>query len=59
MESSELVYELDIDPATVCRICLSQSGSLQNLFSHSIVDGYVVRLPEVLSYTLDIAVSLI
>lgn len=58
METNETVYELDIDPATVCRICLSQSGPLLNLFSNSIVDGYVVRLPQVLSYTLDITVSL-
>lgn len=58
MESNEcLVYELDIDPKTVCRICLGQPTVLSNVFSQSIVDGYLVAVPDIITYTLDINVS--
>lgn len=49
------VYELD--PKTLCRICLAQNGILTNIFSQLIVDRYLVALPEIISYTLDISVS--
>lgn len=50
-------YELDIDPKKVCRICLSQSNRLQNIFSNSIVDGYILSIPEIIAYAIDIDVS--
>lgn len=49
-------YELDINPKKVCRLCLSQSPNLQNIFSNSIVDGYIISVPEMLVYTVDITV---
>lgn len=57
MEINDAIYELDIDPKKVCRICLSPSGTLLNIFSNSIVDGYVVSLPDIVQYTLEISVS--
>lgn len=50
-------YALDIDPKKVCRICLSQSDNLQNLFFNSIVDGYILSIPEIVEYAIDIFVS--
>lgn len=52
-------YELDINPKKVCRLCLSQSPNLQNIFSNSIVDGYIISVPEMLVYTVDITVIII
>lgn len=52
------VYESDIDPNTVCRICLAQSGKLSSVFAKLIVDGYMVSLPVMLAYTLDVSVSI-
>lgn len=52
-------YDLDIDPKKVCRICLSQSDGLQNLFFNSIVDGYILSIPEIVEYAIDIDVSTI
>lgn len=50
-------YELDINPKKVCRLCLSQTSNLQNIFSNSIVDGYIISVPDMLSFTVDIIVS--
>lgn len=52
-------YELDIDPKSVCRICLSQTGQLQNIFSNSIVDGYILSVPDIIAFTLEITVSIL
>lgn len=50
-------YELDINPKTVCRLCLSQPADLLNIYSSTIVDGYILSIPQILQYTVDIAVS--
>lgn len=50
-------YELDINPNDVCRLCLAQPVELFNIYSNSIVDGYIISVPEMLQYTVDIAVS--
>lgn len=57
MDLVEANYELDINPKKVCRLCLSQSPNLQNIFSNSIVDGYIISVPEMLVYTVDITVN--
>lgn len=57
MEVIEGNYELDINPKKVCRLCLSQPSNLQNIFSNSIVDGYIISVPDMLSFTVDITVS--
>lgn len=59
MDLVESNYELDINPKKVCRLCLSQSSNLQNIFSNSIVDGYIISVPEMLVYTVDITVIII
>ncbi|XP_058830050.1 zinc finger protein 699-like [Topomyia yanbarensis] len=49
-------YNLDMDLNKMCRICLSQtdaSGQLFNIFSSAIVDGFLVRIPEVISFCVD------
>lgn len=48
---------LDIDAENVCRICLSQPQNLQNIFTNTIVDGYIIPIPEMVKYCLDIKVS--
>lgn len=55
----ESVFELDrdIDPQKICRLCLSQTNTMYNVFAKSIVDGYMISLPKIFSYTLDINVS--
>lgn len=55
--SAENIDLLDIDVNTVCRICLSQPSQLQNLFSSTIVDGYIIAIPEMVKFCLDIMVS--
>lgn len=57
MDATDTGYELDINPKTVCRLCLSQTNKLQNIFSNSIVDGYILSMPDILSYAIDINVS--
>lgn len=57
MELSDGNYELDINPKKVCRLCLSQPTNLQNIFSNSIVDGYIISVPDMLAFTVDISVS--
>lgn len=57
MEVVNINYELDINPEKVCRLCLSQPPDLRNIFSNSIVDGYIISVPEILEFTVDIKVS--
>lgn len=56
MEVDEGTYELDINPKKVCRLCLSQSPNLLNIYSNTIVDGYIITIPQMLTYTVDISV---
>lgn len=58
MEVVDINYELDINPKKVCRLCLSQPPTLQNIFSNSIVDGYIISVPDMLAFTVDITVSI-
>lgn len=58
MEVIDANYELDINPKEVCRLCLSQPTKLLDIFSNSIVDGYIISVPDMLEYTVDIKVSL-
>lgn len=61
MEAIDDVFELDrdIDPQKICRLCLSQTNTMYNVFAKSIVDGYMISLPNIFAYTLDINVSII
>lgn len=60
MEIIDGGYELDIDPQKLCRLCLSQPQALQNIFTSSAVDGgYILSIPDMLSYAVDINVSAI
>lgn len=56
METIDGNYELDINPKKVCRLCLSQPSNLLNIFSNSIVDGYIISVPDMLAFTVDITV---
>ena len=56
METIDGNYELDINPKKVCRLCLSQPPNLLNIFSNSIVDGYIISVPDMLAFTVDITV---
>lgn len=51
------VYELDINPKKVCRLCLSQPATLTNIYSQTIVDGYILSIPQILQFTVDISVN--
>lgn len=51
--------ELDFDPAGVCRICLSSTNKLLNIFSSTVVDGYLTAVPHMISHCLDIQVCLV
>lgn len=45
---------------TVCRICLSQqstNNSLTNFFSNTVVEGYIISVPEMVLKCLDIEVT--
>lgn len=57
MDSNDIKYELDINPKEVCRLCLESSNNFSNIFSNSIVDGYIISMPEIMQYTLEIKVS--
>lgn len=59
MDTVDEYFELDkdIDPQKICRLCLSQTTDRYTVFSKSIVDGYMIPLPKILSYTLEIQVS--
>lgn len=48
---------MDFDPATVCRICLSSTNKLLNIFSSTVVDGYITAVPHMISQCLDLQVS--
>ncbi len=52
--------KLDIDPHTVCRICLSQqspTNNLMNFFSNTVVEGYIISVPDMVTKCLDIEVT--
>lgn len=52
--------KLDIDPHTVCRICLSQkslTNNLINFFSNVVVEGYIISVPDMVMKCLDIEVN--
>lgn len=53
------MLELDIDPQTVCRICLSASDKLLNLFISTVVDGYIMAVPEMVFNCLGLQVTII
>lgn len=57
MDEIDVNYELDINPNEVCRLCLSQTSNLLNIYSNSIVDGYIISYPDMLTFTVDITVS--
>ncbi|XP_058458496.1 zinc finger protein 28-like isoform X2 [Malaya genurostris] len=53
-------FDLDMDLDKMCRICLSQTdanGQLFNIFSNAIVDGFLVRIPDVIFFCVDIQVN--
>lgn len=50
------MLELDFDPETVCRICLSSGTKLFNLYQSTVVDGYILAVPEMISRCLDLQV---
>lgn len=56
MDDIDCDFELDLDPNGVCRICMSETNKLLNLNSHSVVDGYVTSVPEMVRCCLDIKV---
>lgn len=57
LESSSIEnYELDINPKQSCRLCLINTN-LQNIFANTMVDGYIISMPEILRSTIDINVS--
>lgn len=49
--------ELDFDPQTVCRICLSSDANLLNLFARTLVDGYLTAVPDMIRACLDLKVG--
>ncbi|KAG4076345.1 hypothetical protein HA402_005788 [Bradysia odoriphaga] len=49
--------KLDIDPHSVCRICLSQkslTNNLINFFSNVVVEGYIISVADMVMKCLDI-----
>ncbi|XP_062554612.1 zinc finger imprinted 3-like [Armigeres subalbatus] len=53
-------YALDMDVDNVCRICLSQTDASERLFhifSSAIVDGFLVAIPEVLEFCVNLTVT--
>lgn len=61
MDAVDDFFELDrdIDPQKICRLCLSQANTMYNVFAKSIVDGYMISLPKIFSYALDIHVRIV
>uniref|UniRef100_A0A8D8I8I6 Zinc finger protein 26 n=1 Tax=Culex pipiens TaxID=7175 RepID=A0A8D8I8I6_CULPI len=52
-------YALDMDVHHTCRICLSQPDQEQrlfSLFSSAIVDGFLVSIPEAISFCVDLEI---
>lgn len=52
--------KLDIDPHAVCRICLTQKSATNNLFnyfSNTVVEGYIISVPDMVMKCLDIEVK--
>lgn len=55
-------YALDMDVHHTCRICLSQPDQEQrlfSLFSSAIVDGFLVSIPEAISFCVDLEVRFV
>ncbi|EAT41953.1 AAEL006453-PA [Aedes aegypti] len=53
-------YALDMDVENMCRICLSQTDASERLFhifSSAIVDGFLVAIPDVLQFCVNLTVS--
>lgn len=61
MDAIDDLFELDrdIDPQKICRLCLSQANTMYNVFAKSIVDGYMISLPKIFAFTLDIHVRIV
>lgn len=60
MSCSQQEYDLDMDVENMCRICLSQTDTserLFNIFSSAIVDGFLVSIPDVLQFSVDLKVG--
>lgn len=49
--------ELDFDPQSVCRICLSSDDRLHNIFARTMVDGYLTAVPEMIQACLGLSVG--
>lgn len=59
--SNKMNLKLDIDPHAVCRICLSQkslTNNLFNYFSNTVVEGYIISVPDMVMKCLDIEVKI-
>lgn len=52
-----LDLELDFDPQSVCRICLSSEHKLHNLFARTMVDGYLTAVPDMIHACLGLSVN--
>lgn len=50
-------YELDINPETLCCICLNQDQPLRSIFYREIMDGKIVNLPTAIENVLDIRID--
>lgn len=60
MSGLQAGYALEMDVDNMCRICLSQTDAnerLFNIFSSAIVDGFLVAIPEVLEFCVDLTVT--
>lgn len=53
---ADMDLELDFDPQTVCRICLTSGDRLLNLFASTVVDGYLTAVPHMIQACLDLVV---
>ncbi|XP_055534362.1 zinc finger protein 596-like isoform X2 [Wyeomyia smithii] len=57
MSTFQYKYNLEMDLNTVCRICVSQSRErVYNIFSSAIVDGFLVTIPEIILYCVDLKI---
>lgn len=58
MENSS-EYELNINPNSICRTCLSQECELKNIFVSDILDGKIIKFPDVLGIAVNIFVGIL
>lgn len=49
--------ELDFDPQAVCRICLDGEAALLNVFARTLVDGFLMAVPDMIAACLELKVS--